>query len=85
VEAFRRARCKDDALNSTLGGATAAYALVGIHRECRAESPTSPHDVAVGGFTGATHNENHDERAAGVVGVVAGELRRRRLFNLMAG
>ena len=33
VEAFRRVRCKDDALNSALGGATAAYALVGIHRE----------------------------------------------------
>ena len=42
VEAFRRARCKDDALNSTLGGAMAAYALVGIHRECRAERPTLP-------------------------------------------
>jgi hypothetical protein len=55
-------RCKDDALNSTLGGAAAAYALVGIHRECRAESPTSSHHIAVSGLLGATNNENSNER-----------------------
>lgn len=41
VEAMRRVRCRDDALNSILGGATAAYVLVGIHRESYRDEPCS--------------------------------------------